>query len=400
MVRSRTDARQTQDGLGRCVGVTDVERGTVREAARALRCDSRVYVKTRDVAAHLDLDADDPGVLSVVGRHLGALADGDAGVERWSTEGKDGNVTWRLVAPDDTPEAVTDGSGCWYCRLSYYHPRCGAPGCSAGVHGRGPEGKTVSNYCQKCRGDSPEVATDGGHPGVSPQTETTTTTVEVAESVWRELRAEAIETDRRVSEHLEVVLRERYDLEVATDGGTEDLHSLRDGVRAALRAAADGADFEERFEPYRVRVRDTSLDPTPAIIVDHLEFDTRYWHVFRRTVAETVVERLDEQLGTDDCEGHELLTDGGAEITPPPVEVGDRVTVILASDGDAEYVEGVVVMVHSPRTIDAVYRVESRSEHDGDGSFERDHHTDTYEFQTSLVYMAEIAGWLKGWDDA
>lgn len=94
-----------------------------------------------------------------------------------------------------------------------------------------------------------------------------------------------------------------------------------------------------------------------------------------------------------------FATDGGTP-EPPVVEVGDRVTAILRHNNDAEYVEAVVVTVHGPRTIDAVYRVESRTEHDGDGSFERDHHTDRYEFQTSLVYMADIAGWLKGWDDA
>lgn len=97
-----------------------------------------------------------------------------------------------------------------------------------------------------------------------------------------------------------------------------------------------------------------------------------------------------------------VATDGGEEFDPEPphVTVGDRVTAILQHDGDAEYVEAVVGTVHSSKTIDAVYRVESRAEHGGDGSFERDHHTDRYEFQTSLVYMADIAGWLKGWDDA
>lgn len=96
----------------------------------------------------------------------------------------------------------------------------------------------------------------------------------------------------------------------------------------------------------------------------------------------------------------EVRADGGPEQDPPQVTVGDRVTIIMRNDGEPEYVEGVVTTVHNPRTIDAVYRVESRAVHGGDGAFERDHHTDTYEFETSLVYMADVAGWLKGWNDA
>jgi hypothetical protein len=95
----------------------------------------------------------------------------------------------------------------------------------------------------------------------------------------------------------------------------------------------------------------------------------------------------------------ETVTDGG-EIDPPEISTGDRVTAVLQHDGEAEYVEGVVATVHSSRTIDVLYRVESRAQHGGDGAFERDDYTDTYEFQTSLVYMADVGGWIKGWDDA
>lgn len=84
----------------------------------------------------------------------------------------------------------------------------------------------------------------------------------------------------------------------------------------------------------------------------------------------------------------------------PTVRTGDKVTLCAKSDGANEYVEGVVATVHSPETIDVLYRVESRENNGGSGSFERDHHTDTYEFQTSCVYMADVNGWLKGWDDA
>jgi len=116
----------------------------------------------------------------------------------------------------------------------------------------------------------------------------------------------------------------------------------------------------------------------------------------------------DTQPGGGDTETR-CVADGGQpddtgddtpSTDPPEVSVGDRVTVIMRNDAGPEYVKGVVVTVHAPRTIDAVYRVESRAQHGGDGSFERDHHTDRYEFQTSLVYMADIAGWRKGWDDA
>ena len=102
----------------------------------------------------------------------------------------------------------------------------------------------------------------------------------------------------------------------------------------------------------------------------------------------------------------EVATDGGQDpdtgerIEPPAVDVGDRVLAILATDDGVEYLEAIVNTVHSKRTIDAVYRVESRQEHGGDGGFERDHHTDSYEFQTSLVYMGDVGGWLAGWDDA
>ena len=69
-------------------------------------------------------------------------------------------------------------------------------------------------------------------------------------------------------------------------------------------------------------------------------------------------------------------------------------------DGENEYVHGVVNEVHSPKCIDVLYRVESRRSNSGEGRFRRDSHTDTYEFATSCVYMADVNGWLKGWDNA
>jgi hypothetical protein len=94
-----------------------------------------------------------------------------------------------------------------------------------------------------------------------------------------------------------------------------------------------------------------------------------------------------------------VATDGG-EIEPPEVDVGDRVTLCAMHDGENEYVHGVVNEVHSPKCIDVLYRVESRRSNSGEGRFRRDSHTDTYEFATSCVYMADVNGWLKGWDDA
>lgn len=94
------------------------------------------------------------------------------------------------------------------------------------------------------------------------------------------------------------------------------------------------------------------------------------------------------------------MTDGGEDIEPPEVAVGDRVTLCARHDGEQEYVHGVVVEVHSPKTVDVVYRVQSRRSNGGDGRFRRDSHTDSYEFATSCVYMADVNGWLKGWDNA
>lgn len=114
-------------------------------------------------------------------------------------------------------------------------------------------------------------------------------------------------------------------------------------------------------------------------------------------------ESRDERAAADSDEGSsgsDPIPDGGSMSSPPAVSVGDRVTAIFAHDGGPEHVEAIVATVHAPKTIDAVYRVESRTKQGGDGTFERDHHTDRYDFQTSLVYMADVAGWRKGWDDA
>lgn len=41
-------------------------------------------------------------------------------------------------------------ANCFYCEgHTRYHPTCEEPGCSADVHGHGPEGKRVYNYCPK-----------------------------------------------------------------------------------------------------------------------------------------------------------------------------------------------------------------------------------------------------------
>lgn len=99
-------------------------------------------------------------------------------------------------------------------------------------------------------------------------------------------------------------------------------------------------------------------------------------------------------------DGGDDIGDGTEPVEPPHVTVGDRVALCAKHDGENEYVHGVVNEVHSPKTIDVLYRVESRASNGGEGRFRRDSHTDTYDFATSCVYMADSNGWLKGWDDA
>lgn len=41
----------------------------------------------------------------------------------------------------------------------------------------------------------------------------TRTTIEVDEAVWRRVRSEAIREDKKVSEQLEVILREHFDID-------------------------------------------------------------------------------------------------------------------------------------------------------------------------------------------
>lgn len=63
---------------------------------------------------------------------------------------------------------------------------------------------------------------------------------------------------------------------------------------------------------------------------------------------------------------------------PEDAQPGDRVTLVAPQGLDGEF-EGVVSCVHSPGTINALYRP------DGDGSFEDPAHTAEYTVATSLT---------------
>lgn len=170
---------------------------------------------------------------------------------------------------------------------------------------------------------------------------------------------------------------------------------VTDGGRPQVEACpeCDGTDFQTR---------------RPGHPSSNLPADAPRYRCYDCDAAfDEPVERPGERPGLvgaakvlDELDADDVATDGGERPPPPDVAVGDRVTICMQADGDAEYVEGVVATVHNPRTIDAVYRRESRVGFDGSGAFERNDHIDEYSLQTSLVYMAESHGWLKGWDDA
>jgi len=85
-----------------------------------------------------------------------------------------------------------------------------------------------------------------------------------------------------------------------------------------------------------------------------------------------------------------------ADPDPEDAQVGDRVTLV-DPQGSGETYEGVVNCVHSPGTINALYRP------DGDGTFGDCDHRAEYTIATSLVPARQQDGqpahaYRMGWD--